>query len=344
MPAQVPVRSLLVLDLMTEGFPIPAAGVAGTLAALLEAQGQTRLAVVVAAATPSIDETGYDNWNDGTYYYALHLTLPVGEYAKVEAGISEIETSLATKLSTALRGTGNHVLNSVMVTPAFEVANDGRPVPAVEEAVPRLWDDGMLRLFLSHVSAHKVAVANLKRALRTYGVSGFVAHEDIEPSLEWQTEIELALQSMHAMAALLTPEFHHSNWTDQEVGVAVGRGVLVVSIRLPVTPYGFIAKSQAMPGDLANPAELASALVDVLLRQQRTAERMREGLIVAIEKAMSYAAARATTSKLEAVRDLTSAQLARVEAAIAVNRQVSEPGGVAFRLRRVIERQTSGGG
>lgn len=329
---------------MTEGFPIPPTRIAGTLAALLQAQGQTRLAAVVAAATPSIDETGYDNWNDGRTYYALHLTLPVGEYAKVESEISDIETSLANKLTTALRTTGNYVLNSVVVTPAFEVANDGRPVPAVEEAVPRLWDDRMLRLFLSHVSEHKVAVGNLKRALRTYGVSGFVAHEDIEPSLEWQTEIELALQSMHAMAALLTPEFHHSNWTDQEVGVAVGRGVLVVPVRLPVTPYGFIAKSQALPGDLARPADLASALVDVLLRQPRTAEPMREGLTVAIETAMSYAAAQAITAKIEAVSNLTSAQVARVEAAIAANRQVGEAGGVARRLRRVIEKQTTGSG
>ncbi len=29
---------------------------------------------------------------------------------------------------------------------------------------------------------------------------------------------------MDALAALLTTDFHDSNWTDQEVGFAIGRG------------------------------------------------------------------------------------------------------------------------
>ena len=32
---------------------------------------------------------------------------------------------------------------------------------------------------------------------------------------------------MHVLVALLTPDFHESKWTDQEVGFAIGKGVLV---------------------------------------------------------------------------------------------------------------------
>ncbi len=58
-----------------------------------------------------------------------------------------------------------------------------------------------------------------------YHISGFVAYETIDPGELWQREIEAALRSMHAMAALITPDFHDSKWTDQEVGWALGSGV-----------------------------------------------------------------------------------------------------------------------
>src|SRR5439155_10900732 len=91
------------------------------------------------------------------------------------------------------------------------------------------------RLFLSHVSEHKLLAGKLKDELLLRGISAFVAHEDIAPSLVWQNEIELALRSMHALAALLTPDFHASNWTDQEVGFALGKGILVQCIKRSVS-------------------------------------------------------------------------------------------------------------
>ena len=201
----------------------------------------------------------------------------------------------------------------------------------------------MLRLFLSHVSEHKVAVSDLKRELRQYGVSGFVAHEDIAPSLEWQAEIEVALQSMDAMAALLTQEFHASSWTDQEVGVAIGRGVLVIPIRLPVIPYGFIAKNQALRGDLSKPAPLASSLVDILLARPRTAAAIREALVAALETSSSWASSKVVATKIEAVDRFTAEHIARIEAAIVANDEVRDSFGVPEKLRRVIAKSASGG-
>lgn len=86
-------------------------------------------------------------------------------------------------------------------------------------------------------------MARLTVELELRGISSFVAHEDITPSLEWQNELELALRSMHALAALLTAEFHASKWPDQQTGFALGKGVLVVPLRLGTGPYGFIGKA-----------------------------------------------------------------------------------------------------
>jgi nucleoside 2-deoxyribosyltransferase len=53
---------------------------------------------------------------------------------------------------------------------------------------------------------------------------------NIEPTKEWQNEIEAALSTCDALVALLHPGFHVSMWTDQEIGYAMGRGIPVYSV------------------------------------------------------------------------------------------------------------------
>lgn len=319
---------------MASNFPVGPAEIVETLAALVDAQGDHPLAEILRTSIPRIEDNGYDNWNGGTTYYALHLELPVNTYARIEPGIQETEAKLIAKLVTALRGTGNQVLNAVLITPAF--GESAPPVVVGDDEVARIWGSGRFRLFLSHVSEHKIAVSALKQSLSLLGVAGFVAHEDIEPTLEWQREIERALESMHAMAAVLTEDFHGSNWTDQEVGIAVGKGILVLPIRAPVSPYGFIAKSHGLRGDLTDPVMLASKVVNTLTSRPRTADGMREALVATLEVSRSFAQSKAITEHLERARTFTPDEVARVHRAIGDNSQVRDSFGVADRLRRLV--------
>lgn len=201
-----------------------------------------------------------------------------------------------------------------------------------------LWQPNQLRLFLSHVARHRVAVSHLKRELDYLGISSFVAHEDIVPSLEWQAEIGVAIRSMQAMAALLTPEFHRSKWTDQEVGMAIASGVLLVPIRLGLAPYAFMAKSQALPGNLAKPKELASAIATVLAKNPSTGDPMAEALVCAVEGANSYLGAMAAAAVIDKAPRLTRSQLRRLEAAVNVNSQVRDAFGVPAKITRIVTR------
>lgn len=115
-----------------------------------------------------------------------------------------------------------------------------------EDALKRIWPDEGFRLFLSHKSEVKTQTAELKTSLKKYGISCFVAHEDIHPNQLWQTEIENALATMDGLVALMTENFHESEWTDQEIGYAFARGVPILSVRLGRDPYGFIGKFQAL--------------------------------------------------------------------------------------------------
>lgn len=143
----------------------------------------------------------------------------------------------------------------------------------------KFWIAGHFRLFLSHISKYKIKTMQLQKALRGFGISAFVAHEDIKPTKEWQDEIEKALFSMDALAAILTPGFKASTWTDQEVGVAVGRDVLVVPIRKGLDPYGFIAKYQGLQGEGKTVGDVADSLFQCLANHTKTKSRMSGALV-----------------------------------------------------------------
>ena len=108
------------------------------------------------------------------------------------------------------------------------------------------WRSGYFRVFISHLTENKESATYLKNYLAKYGIDCFVAHEDIEPSKLWQTEIEKALASMDLLCAIITPNFYQSKWCDQEVGIALGRAIPTLSIKKGADPHGFVGKYQAI--------------------------------------------------------------------------------------------------
>jgi hypothetical protein len=131
-----------------------------------------------------------------------------------------------------------------------------------------------LRLFISHVSKDKAKALRLKDCLASYSISGFVAHEDIEPTKEWQSEIERALFAMDALVAVHTPGFKDSVWTNQEIGFALGRGVKVISFKIGEDPAGFISKHQALSRGTRTAEEIAKQIDALLAADPLTADRL----------------------------------------------------------------------
>ncbi|UUR08239.1 toll/interleukin-1 receptor domain-containing protein [Sphingomonas glaciei] len=142
---------------------------------------------------------------------------------------------------------------------------------------PANWKDTKdFRLFISHLSADKLIATRLKDALSLYDIAGFVAHEDIQPTLAWQDEIERALQTMDAMVAVHTPGFSKSYWTQQEVGFALGRSTKVISFKYGEDPTGFIGKHQALPRRSRTAEQIAKEIDSLLEADTRTAPRLQE--------------------------------------------------------------------
>lgn len=140
---------------------------------------------------------------------------------------------------------------------------------------PRNWpDDSQFRLFISHVATQKEKASRLRECLAEYDISGFVAHEDIHPTAEWQIEIERALLVMDAFIAIHTPGFSKSFWAQQEVGFAVARGVKIISLKMGEDPTAFISKHQALPRLTKNAEQIAKEIKEVLLADELTKERL----------------------------------------------------------------------
>lgn len=211
-------------------------------------------------------------------------------------------------------------------------------LPATKRADGGPWETEGFRLFLSHLSADKKYIAALRDRLRPRRVTGFVAHVDIEPTKEWEIEITRALNTSDALCALLTKEFHASKWTDQEVGIAVGRGLLVIPVRAGLDPYGFIGKYQALQGSGTQADALAVEVTDILARHPLTRERYAEVVVAAFESAWSWENCRADMALLERFEYLSSPHLQRIENALAENEKVSTSYGVPARVERLVER------
>ena len=322
----------------TPKFPRSPEVVVATLTELFRHQKNNSVCEVLENAATRIEVTGYDNLDGGQYYFTLFLELPLILFARVEAEVSRLEKLIANKLPTVLRSPGNMWLREVAISPILEEPKRSAAPKIAPVDVEHLWKPGMLRLFISHISAEKAGVSKLKAELSRWGVDSFVAHEDIEPNKLWQTEIELALNSMHALAALLTPGFHESKWTDQEVGFALGKGTMVIAIRLGLDPYGFIGKQQGLPGNFDAHEPLASGIVDLLLKNKTTADIMMEGLISTFESAISFNAPIAISKKLEGMKYISADHLRRLEAACEENSIVKESWYVPERIQKIVQR------
>ena len=308
-----------------------------TTAEILGLQGRPDLAEVLTRSVAKIQFRGYTTeYEGGTYHYRLRLDTPVILYASIEANLDAIQAALTVKLLSVFKNTGDRRLDEVVVGPLLEEPMTSTVRPAPDAEARRLWNPGMLRLFISHVATHKIAVSSLKSFLAYLGISAFVAHEDIEPTREWQDEIDLALRSMDAMAAMLTPEFHESKWTDQEIGVAIARGVPIIPVRLGLDPYGFIGKHQGLPGNLRQMKELSIALGGILARRPETGGVMRESLVRALESSSSYSTSMSASKALVDVHGFTDEQIGRIEASIEENSQVADAFGVRARLARYV--------
>lgn len=144
------------------------------------------------------------------------------------------------------------------------------------------WENGYIRLFVSHLSSNKARMSALKLALSHWGISAFVAHEDIEASREWRDEVEAGLETMDILAAVVEPGFKESDWCAQEVGYALGRKVDIIPLRAGLDPFGFFGKYQGIQVKGKVPEVVANEIAQLLFKKPKHRGRCLKSLGVAL--------------------------------------------------------------
>lgn len=203
---------------------------------------------------------------------------------------------------------------------------------------PTCWQEGKLRVFISHMTAHKKEASDLKDSLATFGMSGFVAHADIEPTTEWQVEIESALSTCELLVALIRPGFVESKWCDQEIGYALGRGVPVFTIANGQDPHGFVSRFQSFQGNGKSPFQTAKAVFEAAVTHKSLQEKMAHLLVDLFVNSGSFASAKERIEYLEKLTVWDDTFSKRLKRAAKENGQIASSWGVPERVEKLIKK------
>jgi len=289
-------------------------------------EDQKQLQEIIVNSKPRIHVgSSYDNWNGGIHGHTLYLAMPESIYLNTVNKKAELQTKIREGIN-KIHDIQNEFIDEVFFEMEVPEEHDWRKDSGLlvthNRVIPdpianRIWDNDCFRVFLSHKTEVKKETSELKDKLKLYGISCFVAHEDIHPTKEWQNEIENALHTMDSFVALLTDGFHDSLWTDQEVGFAFGRGVPIISVKLGKDPYGFIGKFQALSCTWEKaPNEIAKILIKK--------DPMLNAYINAIQNCTNYDSGNKLSKLLPYIDQLTDSQIEKLQKAFNENSQVSD--------------------
>jgi hypothetical protein len=171
-------------------------------------------------------------------------------------------------------------------------------IPATVKSAD-FWKDGYVRVFISHLSSNRERMSVLKNSLAHWGISAFIAHEDIKASREWRDEVEAGLETMDVLVAVVEPGFKESDWCAQEVGYALGRKIDIIPLRAGLDPFGFFGKYQGIQIKGKLPDRVANEITQALLNKPHH----RGKLLQSISRAFS---ALSSKKKIELITILDS--------------------------------------
>ena len=248
-----------------------------------------------------LTEIAYQSWNDdpdGRWFVGVE-----DRQDFLKSHLDGVSQSKLTTLAEACR----QILGS-------ETQNSPLPDP-----------DAPLTLFASHLASEKATVKNVANALRDWGVHMFVAHESIEPSEDWQLEIEKSLKSVDGAIAFIHQQFNESKWCSQEMGWARGRDIPLLLLLFDENlPAGFLGKiqGQKIPSHI-RPDEIAELIVKWAGKFPELKSRLQVSAVEGFCASKSFKMTDLFWAKILSYESLTAKQIENILHAIKTNDQIS---------------------
>jgi len=182
----------------------------------------------------------------------------------------------------------------------FRIKWGQEDLPADENIEMSSSDIG-IKIFVSYSTDDKTLAGKLKSTLENYGLNVFLAHEDIEPTAEWQKRILAELESCDVFIPLLTSHFKASDWTGQETGIAYRGKKLIIPLKVNLDPFGFIA-IQALNFSTEDLESVRRGILDIMAKKSDK-NNLFESLIKGFSQSGSFADANEKALYLKTMQD-----------------------------------------
>jgi len=182
-----------------------------------------------------------------------------------------------------------------------------------------------VEVFISHADEDKKIAREIADAMKDHeGLNVFVAHDDLEPGVDWKKELPEKIFQCDVFVILLTEKFHPAEWTEQEVGIAHAFKRRMIPIRFDKTSTtGFMTDSQATTISYPIDKGEIKNLVDVIFAYSEEGQRQINELIEQLHSADSFSDANACARILfRSTSKFTSEQINKIAEAYLGNSQI----------------------
>jgi translation initiation factor 6 (eIF-6) len=191
--------------------------------------------------------------------------------------------------------------------------------------------------FLSYRLDDRHVAAEVGKFLEMFGITAFMAHEDINVSHEWQQTILDQLEAADIFIAILSEDYIQSTYCLQESGIAVFRKAKMTIIPLSIdgtVPPGFMAHIQSRRIEAGNVSQ-AILLAGIAKHDPKVAI---DGIIKRIRASPSYAATEDRFDLLHPYLDQASEkQIAALLEAAVENPQIRHTRAIQPALRELLK-------
>ncbi len=193
--------------------------------------------------------------------------------------------------------------------------------------------NSLREVFLSYNHDDRKLAARLKKELTQYGLHAFLAHEDLAVSSQWRREIVRHLNSCIAIVAVVTKNFYKSDWTCQEMGIAMGKEKTIISLILDdgICPRGFMESFQYIRSSRDSLGDALSQVAEVLdaARLSREAREAYETLAGILNLLLltweNRAGRRRNPQVISAIRYHFGSYSEQLSEALSINEHVIDP-------------------
>jgi hypothetical protein len=178
-------------------------------------------------------------------------------------------------------------------------------------------------------------------------VRAFLAHDDIEPSEEWDEEIIRELNECAVFIVVLSEESKRSQYVNQEIGFALARQVLILPLKYPLNPWCFLSSIQAMELEYketftnsgikrdVNYHDTAIAIVEKLMRREEFHGAIRRALLRGLKVSSNVVETAAKIRLLKTCESFVDEEADEIICAVLKSEKVSDSFAVPALMNRL---------